>query len=171
MGLDMFLYSTDSNHRRVQKTSRQRQKEFADYARDLLVSDGYSCLAGVERRNLTDKMGGDKEKRDLLSAYKKALRAKAHSLGGICRKNLTYVYLVKKDEYDHVDEIGHWSKKFDLHSFIISNFGDPKDDNLTEVYLDEAALKKIFEKFKYKEFRTALSIVKGGGVVYYYAWY
>ena len=46
-----------------------------------------------------------------------------------------------------------------------------------EIYLDEAALTKIVEAYKdhYEDyvdpFRNALDIVRGGGVVYYLAWY
>ena len=58
------------------------------------------------------------------------------------------------------------------HDFIIRNFGNLEDDNLSEVYLDETALNQIIEAYPSDEaFKIALSIVKGGGVVFYIAWY
>ena len=79
---------------------------------------------------------------------------------------------------DSVDEIGYWRKDWPLHQYIIDNFWHDKDnDNLREVYLDEEAIKAIIEAYKHDggdvsdSFRTALDIVRGGGVVFYWAWY
>ena len=175
MGLDMYLKSTGHNHRRVRELARSRAKEFCDYLHLLIKEPKYAGLHGVNRLTLTDKIK-DKEKRDLLASFKKDLRAKARALEGIVGVNLNYLYVVPYGEDDPVEEIGYWRKEWNLHKFIIENFGDPNNDNLTEVYLDEAAISKIIDHYKddteYSDaFRQALYIVKGGGVVYYWAWY
>ena len=176
MGLDMYLKATGHNHRRVKELAAARAKEFNAFFYSLMEEDRYAGLKGVNRPTLIDKKGADKEKRDLLAAYKRELLAKGHSLEGIVRPNLTYAYIVKKDEADPIREIGYWRKEWPLHEYLVKNFGDPDNDNLTEVYLDETALTGIIYHYKdYAEyadpFRNALNIVKGGGVVYYFAWY
>lgn len=176
MGLDMYLYATGKNHRRVSELAAKRAEEFNDFAKIICEFDEYAPLQGVKRRDLTDKNGADKEIRTLLASFKQTLRIKAHLLGGIVRPNMTYTYLPKKDESDPVTEIGYWRKEWNLHDYIIENFGDPKNDNLVDVYLDEAALAKIIEHCKNCDmdsdpFCNALAIVKGGGVVFYQAWY
>ena len=175
MGLDMYLKSTGHNHRRVNELARSRAKEFCDYLHLLIEDPMYAGLHGVNRLTLTDKIK-DKEKRDLLASFKKDLRAKARALEGIVGVNLNYLYVVPHGEDDPVHTIGYWRKEWPLHKFIIENCGDPNNDNLTEVYLDEAAITKIIDHYEDDEhysdpFRQALDIVKGGGVVYYWAWY
>ena len=178
MGLDMYLYATGKNFRRVSELSAERAKEFSDFADSLCEDERYIRLHGVRRRDMTDKNGTDKVIRTLLAAFKRELLAKAHSLEGIVRpKSMTYAYLVKKDESDPVTEIGYWRKERSLDRYIIENFGDPNNDNLVNVYLDEAALNQIIEAYQNDggyfsdTFRNALAIVKGGGVVFYRAWY
>lgn len=183
MGLDMYLYATGKNFRRVSEFSAERAEEFRDFAHSLCEDERYIRLHGVRRRDMTDKNGTDKEVRTLLAAFKRELLAKAHSLEGIVRpKSMTYAYLVKKDESDPVTEIGYWRKEYNLHKYIIKNFGDPNNDNLVNVYLDESALNQIIEVYQnggcFSDtfsskciFRNALAIVKGGGVVFYRAWY
>ena len=178
MGLDMFLYSTGKNFRRVGELAAEWAKEFCDFAHSLCEDERYIRLKGVRRRDLTDKNGTDKKVRTLLAAFKRELLAKAHSLEGIVRpKSLDYAYLVKKDEEDPVTEIGYWRKEWNLHKYIIENFGDLKHDNLVNVYLDEAALNQIIEAYQNDggyfsdTFRNALAIMKGGGVVFYRVWY
>lgn len=177
MGLDMYLKSTGPNHRRVHERAIERAKEFEDFSRSLYTSEKYSGLADLPRKHgyvEYDKLS--KEQRKLVAEFKFELMRKAHSLEGILRKNMTYAYLVKKEESDPVHTIGYWRKEWPLHKFIVKNFGDKDDDNCTEIYLDEAALTKIIEEHKEIEhlsapFREALQVVKGGGVVYYWAWY
>ena len=178
MGLDMYLSATGKNFKRVSELAAKRAEEFDSFSKILLEDERYIRLHGVRRRDLTDKNGTDKEIRTLLASFKKVLLAKAHSLEGIVRpKSMTYAYLVKKDESDPVTEIGYWRKAYSLHKYIIENFGDPKNDNLVNVYLDEAALNQIIEAHQNDggyfsdTFRNALAIVKGGGVVFYRAWY
>lgn len=173
MGLDMYLKSTGPNHRRVNELARERAKEFKDFSCSLYTSEKYSGLADLPREHgyvEFDKLS--KEQRKLIAEYKFELMRKAHSLEGILRKDMSYAYLVKKEESDSVHEIGYWRKEWPLHEFIVENFGNPKDDNLREVYLDETALNQIIEAYPSEEaFKIALSIVKGGGVVFYMAWY
>lgn len=178
MGLDMYLYSTGHNHRRVKELAAARAKEFKAFAESLYESERYTDLANLPRNKFgyldVDKF--TKEQRSLLANFKAELIKKAHSLEGLLRRNVTYAYIVKKEESDPVHEIGYWGKEWPLHQFIIENFGDKDHDNLTEVYLDEAALTKIIDHYKNYEdysnpFRLARDIVKGGGVVYYWAWY
>lgn len=176
MGLDMYLKATGHNHRRVNELANARADEFRAFFYSLIEEDRYVGLKGVNRLTLTDKKGADKEKRDLLAAYKRELLAKGHSLEGIVRPDLTYAYILKKDEEDPVRAIGYWRKQWPLHEYITRSFGNPDDDNLTEIYLDEAALTKIIDRYKddavyANPFRKALNIVKDGGVVYYWAWY
>ena len=172
MGLDMFLYATGKNHRRVQELAKARADEYRDFCCSLIEEDRYVGLKGINRRTLTDKRGVDKEERHLLAAFKRELLAKGHSLEGIVRRDLSYAYIVKKDEEDPIREIGYWRKEWLLHEFIIKSFGDPDNDNLCEVYLDEVALNKLAKKYPVEDaFKDAIAIVKGGGVVYYYAWY
>lgn len=175
MGLDMYLKSTGHNHRRVQELAVARAKEFNAFRKECIF-ERFVGLDSINRRLLTDKKGRDKVPRDFLARFKRVLLAKAHSLGGILRPDMTYGFLVKEDEVDPVHEIGYWRKEWPLHEFIIKNFGDPNEDNLTEVYLDEAAITKIIDHYKNYEdysdpFRQALDIVRGGGVVFYWAWY
>ena len=173
----MYLYATGKNHRRVNELAWERNKEFKEFITSILAEDKYSGLKNLpSRHGRCDFEKLTKEQRDLIASYKRELIKKAHSLEGILRKNMTYAYLVKKEEEDAENEIGSWRNEWPLHHFIIDNFGDPKNDNLTEVYLDEAALKKIIENYNGNEeycepFRLALYIVKGGGVVYYWPWY
>lgn len=178
MGLDMYLKATGPNHRRVMELARERAKEFEDFSCSLYTSEKYSGLADLPREHgyvEFDKLS--KEQRKLIAEYKLELLKKAHSLKGILRKDMTYAYLVKKDESDPVNSIGYWRKEWSLHKFIVENFGDKDNDNQTEIYLDEAALTKLMGRYKDPEcdycepFRTALDIVRGGGVVYYWAWY
>ena len=177
MGLDMYLKATGKNHRRVQELARERAKEFEDFSRSLYTSEKYSGLADLPREHgYVEYNKLTKEQRKLVAEYKLELMRKAHSLEGILRRSTTYAYLVKKEEHDPVHEIGYWRKEWPLHKFIVKNFGDKDNDNCTEIYLDEAALTKIVETYKNYEdyvdpFRNALNIVRGGGVVYYWAWY
>lgn len=179
MGLDMFLKSTGNNYRRVRELAKVRAKEFEDFSEALIISEEFNRLLDlpkVERygHTLIDPRSLTKEDRNLLARYQARLIKKAHSLEGILRKNMTYAYLNKED--DPVEEIGYWRKDWPLHQYIIANFGDKDNDNLTEVYLDEAAIERIIEHYNDDEmycepFRLALKIVKGGGVVFYMAWY
>lgn len=172
MGMDMYLYATGPNYRRMRELAKERAKEFNYFAFLLLEEDRYVGLKDVNRLTLIDKKGADKEKRELLANYKRELVAKAHSMEGICRRNLNYCYIHPAEYADKVNEIGYWDKEVHLHEFIIKNFGNPKDDNLKEVYLDETALNQIIETYPSEEaFKIALYIVKGGGVVFYIAWY
>ena len=178
MGLDMYLYSTGHNHRRVKELAAARAKEFNAFRESLYASEKYAGLADLPRLygNCVDRDKLTKEQRSLIATYMAELGKKAHALGGIMRRDCTYAYIIPEGEKDPVHEIGYWGKEWPLHEFIIKNFGDPNNDNLTEVYLDEAALTKIIDHYKNYEdysnpFRLARDIVKGGGVVYYYAWY
>ena len=177
MGLDMYLKSTGHNHRRVNELAVAMAKEFDAFRESLYASEKYSVLADLPRKDgclEVDKL--TKEQRNLIATYKAELGKKAHALGGIMRRDCSYAYIIPKGEEDPVHTIGYWRKEWPLHEFIIKNFGDEDNDNLTEVYLDEAALTKIIAHYKDNEeysdpFRCALDIVKGGGVVYYWAWY
>lgn len=177
MGLDMYLKSTGHNHRRINELAMERAKEFNVFRESLYASEQYVGLADLPRRYgylEVDKL--TKEQRNLVATYKAELSKKAHALGGIMRCNCTYAFVIPKGEEDPVHTIGYWRKEWPLHKFIIENFGDKDNDNLTEVYLDEAALTTIIDHYKDNEeycdpFRRALDIVKGGGVVYYWAWY
>ena len=177
MGLDMYLKSTGHNHRRVHELAVAREKEFNAFMESLYASERYAELANLPRKYGYLEVGKlTKEQRSLVATYKAELIKKAHSLEGLLRRNVTYAYIVKEEEFDPVHEIGYWRKEWPLHEFIIKNFGDPNKDNLTEVYLDEAAITKIIDHYKDYEdysdpFRQALDIVRGGGVVYYWAWY
>ena len=177
MGLDMYLKSTGHNHRRVHELALEREKEFNAFRESLYASEKYSGFANLPRKY--GFVEGDKltkEQRSLIATYKAELSKKAHALGGIMRRDCTYAYIIPEGEEDPVHTIGYWEREWTLHKFIIENFGDPNNDNLTEVYLDEAAITKIIDHYKNNEyysepFRLALDIVKGGGVVYYWAWY
>ena len=178
MGLDMYLYSTGHNHRRVHELAVARAKEFDAFRESLYASEKYAGLADLPRLdgNYVDSDKLTKEQRSLIATYLAELGKKAHALGGFMRRNCTYAYIIPEGEEDPVHEIGYWRKEWPLHEFIIKNFGDPNNDNLTEVYLDEAAITKIIDHYKdrieYSDpFRQALYIVRGGGVVYYWAWY
>ena len=179
MGLSMYLNSTGHNHRRVKELAAARAKEFYDFSRSLHTSSGkYSELNALvgDAATQIDFSKISKEQRNLIADFKRELIQKAHSLGGILRKDMSYAYIAKEDEVDPVHEICYWDNELPLHEFIIKNFGDPNNDNLTEVYLDEAAITKIIDHYKdrieYSDpFRQALYIVRGGGVVYYWAWY
>ena len=175
MGLDMYLYKTSKNHRRNRELAKAANKEFlrwrdTDFCKTEVVAS-IKNLPLLESGTLDWSKMTD-EGRKIVARCKSALRKKAHSLGGILRRDLTFAFLVNEDDKDSVTEIGYWQKEYTLHKFIINNFGDPKNDNLEAVYLDEESLKKIIEKYPYEEcFREALYIVRGGGEVFYEAWY
>ena len=179
MGLDMYLKSTGNNYRRVRELAKVRAKEFYDFSHSLHTSsEKYSELNALvgDAATKIDFSKISKEQRDLIAGFKRELIRKAHSLEGILRKNMTYAYLIKEEENDPVETIGYWGKEWSLHQYIVANFGDKDHDNLTEVYLDEAAIERVIEHYKDNEmycepFRLALKIVKGGGVVFYMAWY
>ena len=178
MGLDMYLKSTGHNHRRINELAMEREKEFNAFRELLYASEKYAGLADLPHLYGT-YVDGDKltkDQRSLVATYKAELGKKAHALGGIMRRDCTYAYIIPEGEEDPVHTVGYWRKEWPLHKFIIENFGDKDDDNLTEVYLDEAAITKIIDHYKDYEdysdpFRQALDIVRGGGVVYYWAWY
>lgn len=77
--------------------------------------------------------------------------------------------LTKKDDNY---EIAYWRKEWELHNFIVQNFGNPKDDNLVEVWLDKEAIQKIIDAgYFQKEFRRALKKLDDDHVVFYWPWY
>lgn len=180
MGMDMFLYKTSKNHRKNRELAKAANKEFLQWCNNDFcnteVVASIKNLPHLESGTLDWSKMTD-EGRKIVARCKSALRKKAHSLGGILRRDLTFAFLVNEDYKDPETgdpetEIGYWRKEYALHKFIINNFGDPKNDNLEEVYLDEESLKKIIEKYPGEEcFREALYIVRGGGEVFYKAWY
>ena len=174
MGLDMYLYATGKNHRRLKELTKARVLEFRKWSEEFYkskVGDSIEKMPKLESGYL-DFAKLTAEDRAILAEIKSTLRKKAHSLGGILKRDMHYAYLVKEGEDDPIREIGYWRKEWHLHKFIIENFGNPQDDNLVEVYLDEAALSKLIENYPHEEcFNVAFDIVKGGGEVFYWAWY
>ena len=177
MGLDAYLYSTTPRRRQQLETERQRRKEYNEWANALIDSDKYKGFNDFPHGNGgridLDKCS-DKQKeqyKKLFRRFKSELKKKAKSLGGFISDELHFSLAVPESEQDLMDKLCYFDRNWELHNFIAENFGDPKNDNLVEIYLDEAAITKILEKFPNPEFRTALSVVKGGGVVFYYAWY
>ena len=175
MGLDMYLYSTGQNHRSEMKRLKKLRKEFDNWADALFNSPQYSELdrlltarSTAENNKLAPK--DEKQFQVLRSKYKTELKAKAESLGGVLGKCLD-IQLPDKNQ-DPVEEIGYWRKNYDLHKYIVRNWGNQEDDDLVEIYLDEDAIEKMIETYPNEGvFKTAWSIVKCGGVVFYLAWY
>ena len=174
MGLDMYLYATGKNHRRVKELAKARAVEFRKWIEEFSKSKIGASIEKMPKleSGYLDRSKLTAEDRAILAEIKSTLRKKAHSLGGILRRDMHYAYLVKEGEDDPVLKIEYWGKEWPLHEFIIENFGNPQDDNLVEVYLDEAALSKLIENYPHEEsFKVALYIVKGGGEVFYKPWY
>jgi len=166
MGLDMYLNATVPNYKDTIELAKSRANEYRLYRHNLFAEDRYAALKDVSRRNITDK-SRDKEARDLLASFKKDLISKAHSLGGIARPDLSYGMLAKDYEFTPVEEIWYWRKEWTLHNFIVNNFGDPKDDNMVDIFLDEAALRKIIEAYSNPVVHEPQQTVECGNVIRY----
>ena len=160
--------------------AKQLGAEFDKWANELYTSDKYAEFNTFPKdKNDSNRIAldscTDEQKtrlKNLKDAFVGELRDKAKAMGGILDEDdFRFVLDIPEEERDPVSDLGYWRKNWDLHSFIAENFGDKDDDNLVEIYLDEAAITKVIEQFPYEEFKTALDIVRGGGEVFYYAWY
>ena len=109
MGLDMYLEATGKNHRRVMELASELAKEFEDFKVALFTSEPYNRIMKLPKmiNGYYDFSKFTKEDRSLIAKFKMALIKKAHSLEGILRRDMSYAYLVKKDEDDPVHEIGY----------------------------------------------------------------
>lgn len=180
MGLDSFLRSTGKRHRKQMALAKKLGAEFDDWVIKLYNSDKYAEFNTFPQdtdgsHRVTLDLCTEEQKarfKSLLEKFKGECREKAKALGGTLDEYVfRFVLTIPEEERDPVDEIGYWRKDWNLHNFIVKLCGDEKDDNLVEIYLDEAAITKVLEQFPYQEFKTALDIVRGGGEVFYYAWY
>lgn len=171
MGLDAHLYSTTPRRRQQLETERQRRKEYKEWVGALYNSEEYKGFKNLSLPECADYDKLPEEVTNLIAKFMAELKKKAESLGGWASSDCLFHLSVPKEERDPIDKLCYFDRNWDLHNFIAENFGDPKNDNLVEIFLDEAAITKILEKFPYPEFRTALSVVKGGGEVFYVAWY
>lgn len=180
MGMDMYLNVTGKNHRHVMEIVTAKKKEFEQFLNAEFNSPKWSELKELSEKmhkenfNDSDKLRFQKLSRRFFAV----LRKKASSLGGRMVDNTHFVYKTPKSMVDAVDTIGSWSNESKLHEFIVKNFGNAKDDNQREIYLDEKDIERILRRFSKSKpeldmspFRIALHVVRGGGVVFYYAWY
>ena len=177
MGLDGYLYRTSKKRIEAQEQFGEIRKE---YSKDI-----ETLVSKPKWRSLMDSLPKDefghydwksytKEQKIGMRNLRRAARRVAKKHGLCLDRALRPIFDLDKyglTSDDDIEEIGYWRKNWDLHNYIIDNFGDKEHDNLCEIYFSKVALEKIVNDGHVGGFANALERWDDDHVVYYWPWY
>ena len=189
MGLDQYLYKTTKEDTERCIAFKKINDEFISRRGKLLndkydeIIKGFSQPDGIfDEDKLTEEQ--KKEFDAARTEFHRECKEIADEIGAtLCDDGSNEIAYPEDLNWGY--ELGYWRNDWPLHRFIVDNFGNPDNDNLVEVYLNEEQIQKVIDWAKsdgngeesydnrntIETFSIALSIVRDGGVVYYHPWY
>ena len=179
MGLDQSLYLTTKRRKeaiekfhglRVQYMERVAKAENSKRAKTLFASlnkqDGFP---NFDFEKLPDSLKNE------IEFFKTKFRRIAKAVGIRIDEDFNPEFNPSDyglTENDNLIELAYWRKEWGLHNYIESYYGDPKNDNLVEVWLDREAIENIIKARYFKNvFRRALKRIDDTHVIFYFPWY
>lgn len=179
MGLDQQLFRTTKKRKEATEKFNELSKQYRSCLRELEKQDRWQNL--WDSLPLTeDKMRYDvarftDEQKKEIECLKETAKHIAEGFG-IHIDEATMPDFEPSDfglTNDDVNvELAYFDRDWDLHNFIIDNFGDKENDNLVEVWLDRDAVDKIIDAGFYVDvFTQARTMIDDNHVLYYYPWY
>lgn len=176
MGLDQYLFRTTKKRKdaivKFRELCTQYRAKVAEFDKTDRAQNLMNALAGKRKDEAVKVLA---EQKDEIEFVKGEYRRIAEEVG--IRIDEGFLPEFNPSEYgltekDNNRELAYWRKELPLHNFIIHHFGNPKDDNLVEVWLDKEAMEKIIEAgYFQEEFRDAMTMLDEEHVVYYWPWY
>lgn len=179
MGLDQNLYRTTKKRKAAFERFDELCKEYGLCRIEMDNEDRWKDLFNGLPQNdektmyLAEKF--TEEQKKALELYKEEVKKVAEKVGVRISEELIPQFIPSDfglTEEDEDEELMYWRKNWELHNFIVQNFGNPEDDNLVRIWLDKDAIDKIIEAgFDVDVFKRAKMGIDEDHVLYYWPWY